>query len=260
MSRPTDPGVKSADRVLDILELLASTGRDMSHADIARRTGVPKSSLTQLLRTLAARGYVAYDASTQAFRLGDSTHALSRRGARVREIVDLLQGELERLTRETGESSALSLLRDHFAERIASARSSQAVLYAMHAGVRAPLYASSAGKVLLASLPPHERDDYLRSATLRPLTERTVTSAPLLRKQLERVREEDVAYSLGEFVPGIVGVAVPVRDVHRRVLAAVGIALPAARFDAAHEQRLIEALRRSARTMGEHIGALQQVR
>ena len=74
------------------------------------------------------------------------------------------------------------------------------------------------------------------------------------------MREEDVAYSLGEFVPGIVGVAVPVRDVHRRVLAAVGIALPAARFDAAHEQRLIEALRRSAHTMGEHIGALQQVR
>src|SRR5437867_8333128 len=90
--------VKSADRVLDILDLLAFTGREMTHAEIARRIDIPKSSLTHLLRNLVQRGYA------------DGAFALARRGANTRTLITHAKPCLERLTAATGESSALSLL------------------------------------------------------------------------------------------------------------------------------------------------------
>ena len=169
--------VKSADRVLDLLELLASTGRAMTHAEIARRTGIPKSSLTPLLRNLVRRGYIEPLAHSQQFQLGEGTHALARRGAHNRELLRASGPWLQHLMQATGESAGLSVLRDDVAERIASSQSPTAVLYSVHVGVMQPLYASSAGKVLLAWMSSDEREAYLRRVKLLPRTGQTIRSA-----------------------------------------------------------------------------------
>jgi DNA-binding IclR family transcriptional regulator len=240
------PLVKSADRVLDLLELLAGTGRAMTHAELARRTGIPKSSLTHLLRTLVLRGYVEQPGESQQFQLGERAYDLARRGAHSRDLVRLGQPWLVKVMRSTGESAALSVLRDDMAERIASAETSRAVLYSVHVGVLAPLYANSAGKVLLAWMPAAEREAYLRRVQLQPRTEHTIRSLAVLRRQLQQVREDGVAWSVGEFTAGIVGIAMPVLDAHGRALAAVGVALPTQRLDDARKAKILQALRDAA--------------
>jgi DNA-binding IclR family transcriptional regulator len=256
--KPIDPDkVKSADRVLNVLELLARSGRPMSHAEIARRTDVPKSSLTHLLRNLIQRGYVAMDEATGAFLLGESAFALSRRGAKTREIVTIAQPLLKHLTVQTGESSGLSLLCDDMAERVCGVDSTGATLYAMHVGVQAPLYANSAGKIFLAWMSARERESYLERVKLEPLTAHTVRSASALRRQLQTVKTDGVAYSYGEFTPGIVGIAVPVLDVHSRAVAAAGIAMPAVRLEANQrlKARLADALQNCARSIARRLSA-----
>jgi DNA-binding IclR family transcriptional regulator len=244
--REPPPLVKSADRVLDLLELLAGTGRAMTHAELARRTGIPKSSLTHLLRTLVPRGYVTQSSESQQFQLGERAYDLARRGAHSRDLVRLGQPSLVKVMRTTGESAALSVLRDDVAERIASAETSRAVLYSVHVGVLAPLYANSAGKVLLAWMPAAEREAYLRRVQLQARTEHTVRSVAVLRRQLQQVREEGVAWSMGEFTAGVVGIAIPVLDAHGRALAAVGVALPAERLDESRKARILGALQGAA--------------
>ncbi|WP_160142207.1 IclR family transcriptional regulator [Pigmentiphaga humi] len=243
---PSRSSVKSADRVLDILELLASTGRAMTHAEIARRTAVPKSSLTALLHNLVGRGYIEQLQESQQFQLGEGAYALARRGAHNRDLLRASEPWLQRLMHDTEESAVLSVLRNDMAERIASAQSPNAVLYSVHVGVMQPLYASSAGKVLLAWLPPAERESYLQRVKLQPRTEQTIRSAAVLRRQLQQIREEGVGWSLSEFTAGIVGLAVPVLDVHGRMLAAVGLAMPASRLDDARRQTLVDILRATA--------------
>lgn len=238
--------VKSADRVLDLLELMAGTGRPMSHSELARRTGIPKSSLTQLLRTLAQRGYAEQSAAAPHFQLGERAYALARRGAHSRDLVMLGRPWLERLMHATGESAGLSVLRDDLAERVASVETRRAVLYSMHVGVMAPLYANSAGKVLLAWMPADEREAYLRRVKLEARTEQTIRSVAVLRRQLQGVRDEGVAWSIGEFTAGITGIAVPVLDAHGRAMAAVGVALPSDRLDDDREARILRALRSAA--------------
>lgn len=241
-SAPVMDVIKSADRVLDILELLASTGGHLTHAEIARRTGIPKSSLTGLLRNLLRRGYVDTGEGTSAVRLGDGAFELVRRGDGTRELVRVALPHMEALTRATGESSGLSILNGDTAERVANVESEKARFYAMHVGVRAPLYAHSGGKVFLAWMSAAEREAYLARTPLKPLTGQTILSAAVLRKQLARVRSDGFACSMSEFTPGIVGVAVPVKDVLRKVFCAVGVALPSERFGDGPSRRIVQAL------------------
>jgi len=254
----TRSAVKSADRVLDVLELLASTGRPMTHGELARRAAIPKSSLTPLLRNLAQRGYVEQLAHTQEFQLGEGTYALARRGAHSRDLVRVSEPWLQQLMHATGESASVSVLREDMAERIASAESSKAVLYSMHVGVLQPLYATSAGKILLAWMPSAEREAYLQRVKLLPRTEQTIRSPAVLRRQLEAIREEGVAWSIGEFTAGITGLAMPVLDVHGRALAAVGVALPASRLDEPRKTKLLDAVRAAAQEIARAVEAAQR--
>ena len=50
--------VKSADRVFDLLELFERVRRPLRVGEIAERLGVPQSSVSMLLRTMVARGYM----------------------------------------------------------------------------------------------------------------------------------------------------------------------------------------------------------
>ena len=50
--------VKSAARVLDVLELFAASVGALGVSDVARKLGIPKSSTQGLLTTLASRGYL----------------------------------------------------------------------------------------------------------------------------------------------------------------------------------------------------------
>lgn len=55
--------VKSALRVLEILELFDAGRRPLRVADIVDRMNVPQSSPSMLLKTLVARGYMDFDAA-----------------------------------------------------------------------------------------------------------------------------------------------------------------------------------------------------
>lgn len=241
--------IKSADRVLTILETLANAGRPMTHAELRRRIGMPKSSLTGLLRNLAARKYIERDEPNGGFVLGESAFRLARRGAQASRLVAIASPFVQALTDETGESAALSLLCDDMAERVCGADSPRARFYAMHLGLRAPLYANSSGKIFLAWMTPAEREAYFGRVPLRPLTARTIRSVPALKRQLQTVKSEGVSYSLGEFTPSIVGVAVPVFDGEGQLVAALGLAIPQERFESVRAAA-VDALRRHARQIG----------
>lgn len=232
--------------MLDLLELLAGTGRAMSHAELSRRASIPKGSLTPLLRNLVDRGYVEHVERTNNYRLGERTYELARRGAHHRDLVRISQPWLDRLVRATGESAILTVLREDLAERIAAVASKRAVLYTTHVGVLSPLYTTSGGKILLAWLPAAEREAYLRKVSLQPRTDKTIRSVAVLRRQLKTAREDGVAWSWGEFTAGLVGVSVPVLDVHGRAIAALGVTLPESRFDESRKGSLLDALRSTA--------------
>ena len=92
-----------------------------------------------------------------------------------------------------------------------------------------PLRAGAAGKVLLAFADEHIQHRELERATSDPSTLPNAPGADLAR-QLERIREERWATSVGERQNGVAAVATTVSDSTGRVVAALCISGPTVRL------------------------------
>lgn len=245
----SDAGVKSATRVLDLLEYLARWGDACTHAKIAEALDIPKSSLTQLLRTLVRRGYLTYSADDKSYALGPAIAGLARQTGDSHDVVQLALPALAQITNATRESSSLNLLRGDLSEVVACEMSPQRLFYQMKVGDTAPLYATSGGKALLANLSDEMLEDYLARVRLHPITPQTITDIEALRVNLREARASGIATVDEEFTPGIVGLAMPILSPSRNVLASLNVAIPIARFDVALRERCVHALKEAVQAI-----------
>ncbi|TCU72660.1 IclR family transcriptional regulator [Bradyrhizobium sp. R2.2-H] len=242
MSDTSLAAVKSADRVLDLFELLAHAGREMSHSEIADTLQIPKSSLSQLLKNLIARGYVEVTVGGRGYRLGEALLRLAQGVGRMRDLATLSEAFLAELTSKTGESSALNLLRGDEAEVVATVLGPHRLVTHMRLGDLAPLYATSGGKAILAHLPSDFQKEYFARVQFERATPKTIHSVKVLRQEIEKIRAKGFAYSLEEWTPGIVGIGVPVLDPAGEPLGAINVAIPASRFDSEVQRKAEHAL------------------
>jgi DNA-binding IclR family transcriptional regulator len=160
---------------------------------------------------------------------------------------------LHQLSVEVSETCGFYVQVGDSVEVVASAISTQALSYTMKAGMTAPLYAVSAGKIVLSDLGPHELVDYLARATFAPVTPHTVRSKPRLKKELQQVKATGFAYSREEFTLGITAIAIAVRS-GTTLHGAINLAVPTARFTPDRDAEFREALRRTAQIIARDIG------
>jgi DNA-binding IclR family transcriptional regulator len=90
--------VKSAERTIDVLVLLAQHDRPLPTMTIARRCGIPKSSTHHLLNVMRERAFVDYDELGHGWRLGERIRQLAAGGATVGEAFDVLDAFGEDMT------------------------------------------------------------------------------------------------------------------------------------------------------------------
>ena len=222
-----DGGHRAANRVVDILELLARSHEGLALREVSAELEAPKSSLLPLLRALTSRGYLAQGRAGE-YRLGPGALALGAGSAAPRGLPEVARPALLELARHTGETVFLSALAaDGLAVvYVDKVESPQLIRYAAGVGDRRPLHATSSGKAILAFLPPDRRDEILRALALTRHTDRTLTGVPALRAALEEVRRAGVAVSIDELVRGASGVAAPVFDRAGQVAGACTIGGP----------------------------------
>jgi len=250
---PARATVKSADRVLTLFELLGRSGREMSHAEIAEVLGIPKSSLSQLLRNLVGRGWLAYGAETKGYTLGNAIIGIARAAAQRHDAVGLSRPILAELTAATHETSAFNVLSGDLAETVATVLGGETLLAVMRLGERSPLYTTSYGKVLLAHLSADVLEDYFARVDLVPLTAKSNCSVDALRLQIETIRREGVAYSFEEQTVGIVGTAGPVFGAGGDVVGAISVASPALRYDKNSGKQIAEAVVDAAKKLSRQL-------
>src|SRR5437016_4049889 len=204
-------GHRTANRVVDILELLAASPDGLALRDVSAELEAPKSSLLPLLRALTARGYLAQGRAGE-YRLGRSAVDLGAAVPTANALMEAARPAVVDLMRRTGETVFLGTLSsDHtsivFVDKVDS---DHIIRYAGGVGDRRPLHATAIGKAILAFLPARERDGILKSLSLSRHTDRTVTSLPALRASLEDVRKTGVCVTIEELVPGASGIAAPI--------------------------------------------------
>lgn len=230
-------GIQVIARAAEILRVLQAHPGGLSQAEIGERVGMARSTVSRILNALEDEGLVASRGARGPYRLGPE---IVRMAGTVRlGVVTEMHPFLAELSRTLDETVDLSILdgdRASFIDQVVPPRR----LRAMSAvGESFPLYCCANGKALLASLPPEQRVRALPSR-LVPLTANSITSLVALRKELERVAVDGVAYDREEQTEGICAVAVALRGVAEE-LVAVSVPVPAQRFYG-RESELAQAL------------------
>ena len=228
--RTRSAGHRAANRVVDILELLAKSGDGLALRDVSAQLEAPKSSLLPLLRALTARGYLAQGRAGE-YRLGAGAHDLGAAAPVQRELVEVARPAVVDLMRRTGETVFVGTLSSdrHSIVYVDKVESDHVIRYAGGVGDRRPLHATSSGKVILAFLSEDEREEILQSLSLSRHTEHTVTSLAALRAALDEIRRTGVSVTAEEVVAGASGIAAPVFDRYGRVAGACAIGGPTGR-------------------------------
>lgn len=227
------PPPQSVTRVIRILEELCASAEPMSLADLSRSLELPKSSLSALLRGLAAENFVV--ASEGAWRLGPGAFGLGSALTEARrrfQSSDLIRDGMRRLAERSGETALFGVL-DEEAQMMTYVdvvESRNAVRFAVSVGDRRPLYATAGGRVLLASRDDGEVAAYLEGLRAEKLTTGTETTLAKLTASISSARKAGVAQTIDQAAEGVTGTAAVIRDAEGAVLGALVVAAPTSRL------------------------------
>jgi IclR family acetate operon transcriptional repressor len=216
--------LRSVERALDALELLAAAGQGgMTLTELAGRLAVAKSSAFALLHTLAARGYAAESGPRldRRYRLGISLAKLGDAAEQQTPLLSLAMPVLQSVTDATGLTSRLVMPNGAYAVPVARVDAPGTVRFASYLGLREYPHCTSAGKALLAALPPEHARALAVEAGLPPRTPRTITDPDVLTRDLEVSAARGYAIDDEEDCEGVFCVGAAVYDRSGKCVAAI---------------------------------------
>lgn len=231
-------GPRSLTRLLAIFDALSASPDGLSLAELSTMLGSPKSSLLNLLRPLVTEAYLIHGGGF--YRLGPSTFRLASRVRDAWQLLRIVRPFMDQLATRTGESVLLSVkdADKGLQTYVDIVHSAHPVRYQIAVGTVRPLYASTAGRVLLAYSMPAWRQDYVAKVEFNVHTAMPITKA-WLKRDLEQICEDGVAWSVDGYMVGLSAVAAPLFDASGACVAAMNIAGPTDRFRADLETRKV---------------------
>ena len=246
--------VKSASRVLDLIELLTSAPDGMQFTELLAATGWPRSSLYGLLRTMSDRGHLALDDDSGRYRIGLRLWEAGRAFVRAIDLVTVSRPHLERARDLINETVQLAVLDGFENVYVAKVESSHHLRLQSEVGGRLPAYATGLGKVLLAGLPPVEFERRLATVQLQRFTETTITDPDVLRVRLAEIRTRGYGLDEGEYTVGVFCVAVPVLGAGGETVAAISSSVPTVRAVGGTQDQMVEVLTDTAARISADLG------
>jgi DNA-binding IclR family transcriptional regulator len=231
-----DMDVKSADRILDMLEMFAATGKTMGVSHVAEKLHMQKNSTQVLLAKLADRGYLAqvggeYVLPAELRKGSWSSNAQTR-------LVLLATPILRQMVQQGGESAFLTMRVGDEVQYVAKEISADEVRYDASLAHRKPIYCTSGGIVFLAQQSPAVVEAILSRVHIEAYTRDTITDRKAILRWIKRTQRDGFAETHGGFMDGLSGFAAPVFG-PTGVVAAIGLGGPTPRIKR-HRKRLIE--------------------
>jgi DNA-binding IclR family transcriptional regulator len=238
-------------KALAVLEAVADQPQAVGPSDLASRLNLARQTVHRVLAQLEHAGLVQRDPTRERYAIGprQARLALTTLASKNQNTLTrvLLQGLVDEL-KETCNIGVLDALEYVYIARI---ESKWPLRTHLEAGSRMAAHAVSGGKLLLSELDPERRRSLLRSRKLQALTQHTITRVSELEAELDRARARGFAVSNEEFLDGIIGVAVPIKNPAGRTLAALAMHGPVMRLSLsaceAHVGRLLRAAERISR-------------
>lgn len=239
-------------RALDLLEMIARSGRSLALPELEAILDLPKPTVHRLCQKLESEGYLMREPGGRRYTVGRRLLRLGLDVMRTGATFDR-RAILEKLVTEIGETCNFTALAGHEVIYLDRVEARWPLRLHLEPGSRVPLHCTASGKLFLSALPAGRRTRLLDSLDLSAHTPATLTARPALERELAAIRSQGYSLDREEFLLGLVAIAVPVIDAQGTTLAAIACHAPSARFSLdkamSHLALLQEAARRMAATL-----------
>lgn len=223
------PKVQSVDRTIDVLESLASRQGATGISELAGLVGLHVSTVHRLLATLVDRGYVRQDPESSRYHLGSRVFTLASAADLHLDLRLVARPYLERMMRNSGETANLVTSNDTEVVYLDQVASMHLVKMFTSPGMRAPLYCTGVGKVMLA-----HRDaalvEPILSAPMKRFTPKTIVTRAGLEHELDLIRKNGYCVDNEEMEEGVRCLAVPIFDRRNTCVGAMSVSGPTTRM------------------------------
>jgi DNA-binding IclR family transcriptional regulator len=245
--------VRALAKGLSMLSLFDAEHREWTLDEMVRELELPRMTGYRMARTLQSAGYLVTDQQSGRYRLGPALIASTYLSEGYAELVAIARPYLESLVEQTGESATLAVDVDGVAVCVDMVDSPRPHKREVAVGRVIGDTANAHGKMYAASMPDADRTRLLAVPHER-LTPKTITDPEELAVELQRVRDEGVAFDIEERNLGTCAAAAPVRDQMGAVIGSIGVIVPTGRFGPDEREICVSAVKAAGASLSGFLG------
>jgi len=234
------------ERVLDILDAVASSPKPLSATEINNELNLPKATAHRLCAELEARGYLLKQVNGKSYVPGNRLRDVAVGVLANARFSATRQAILTRLAEAVGETCNIAYpdgLYMAYSDRV---ETKAPLRLQFPIGMRVPLYCTASGKLYLSTLPRARRKAIVGKLNMVKLAKNTITDPDELLAQIEEINQTEVSIDNQELYDDIIAIAAPIKDRHGRFYSSLAIQAPVSRISVDSSDRYIPLLREAA--------------
>lgn len=207
MTRSTGSSIVTKSR--QVIDALTEAHRPLSFSEIVEQTGFVKSSCHRILAILQGEQLIEYDKQSRTYRSGQRLQKWARAVWNRADIQQAASAHMADLCDTTQMNTALSVFDNDCILYLRTVDFFNA-RFASHAGDRAPLHATAAGKLSLAYLSAARQQAALDQIQMEKFTEFTIVSRTELIEHCASIKASGIAFADREEAAQVTGSAAPI--------------------------------------------------
>ncbi len=249
-------GAQSIRRTIALLHVIAKyNDHGVNLSKIARKVGLPTTTVHRILAVLVEEGLVAFDPGTKLYHLGIVLFTFGI-AAHQFAIRDQFHSTLERIAQKTGDTAYL-VMRSGIdvlcVDRVIGSYPIQVLTFEI--GERRSLGIGGGSIALLASLPDDQAEAIIAANASRYSSFKKNTPGDV-RRMVSQCRRLGYGLSVRNVNPDTIGVGVPILNQQGQVIAAVSVSGIAKRMGPSRQKEITKLIKSEIKAVGLTPGEL----
>lgn len=234
--------ITSVYNAMEVLEYIIKRQTDVHAVEIHSRLGIPKPTLHKLLQTLKELGYISQNPETQQYYATLRMLQMGYYSVDRWKFQSTYHPYVRMFLRRFNCPISLSAYSGTDAVIMYSAIGNVSINVdrTNTIGRTVPLYASSSGRLLLASMSDAEVKEVLSGIPFTPYTDRTAVAVEEVLKSLPNIREAGFARLDGELYYGFSNISFPLKDIRNQLIGSMNMVFKEDEIDSRLPQDTIE--------------------
>jgi len=236
--------IQVINKAFDMLEYLAKDPRRrIKLNEISGHFKINPGTCANILKTLVQRGFVDQEKVRGGYLLGPMIYYLSRSSAYRADLVAAAEPVMADVVKKVNESVLLAILRGNKRFVVLQMDGKQSVQVNHDMFFQENIYQTATGRLLLAYLSEQEQDALIAEKGLPGFSWPEASSLKKIKIELNAIRRR--GWVIHQPFAELIAIACPISE-NGKVVASLGLFLPAFRFKGAHKTEIMRVMSASS--------------